>query len=108
MRFLVDAQLPPALARRLAELGHAAEHVYDFGMQAASDRAIWKKAAEVGAVIVTKDEDFVQISQRATGPQVVWLRLGNVSRNALLQKISMALPQIVEAIAAGERVIEVR
>ena len=43
MRFLVDAQLPPVLARRLRGLGHEAEHVYDIGMQAATDRAIWKK-----------------------------------------------------------------
>ena len=29
MRFLVDAQLPPALAVRLRELGHDAEHVLE-------------------------------------------------------------------------------
>lgn len=32
MRFLVDAQLPPALARWLAAQGHEAEHVGDIGM----------------------------------------------------------------------------
>lgn len=32
MRFLVDAQLPPALARKLEALGHVAEHVADQGM----------------------------------------------------------------------------
>ncbi len=33
MRFLVDAQLPPALARWLAANGHAAEHVADRQME---------------------------------------------------------------------------
>lgn len=108
MRFLVDAQLPPALAWRLKELGHDAEHVYDIGMHAASDRAIWQKAAETDAVIVTKDEDFVQIGKSSTGPQVVWLRMGNVGRKALLDRISKALPQIIEAIESGERVIEIQ
>jgi predicted nuclease of predicted toxin-antitoxin system len=108
MRFLVDAQLPPALAWRLKELGHEAEHVYDIGMHAASDLAIWRKAAEIGAVIVTKDEDFVQIGKSSIGPKVVWLRLGNVSRKALLAKISEFLPQILEAIEGGECVIEIR
>lgn len=108
MRFLVDAQLPPALARRLTELGHMAEHVYDIDMKSASDRAVWQKAKEFGAVIVTKDEDFTQIGRSVTGPQIVWLRLGNVGRNALLEKISEILPQIVKAIEGGERVIEVR
>jgi predicted nuclease of predicted toxin-antitoxin system len=58
VRFLVDAQLPPALARRLESLGHAAEHVADRGMASASDDAIRDYAASVGSVIVTKDEDF--------------------------------------------------
>jgi len=85
-----------------------ADHVYDIGMQAASDHSIWNKAEETGAVIITKDEDFTQIGRGASGPQVVWLRLGNVNRNALLDRISKALPQIIEAIEDGERVIEIR
>jgi hypothetical protein len=40
MRFLVDAQLPPALARWLSGKGHEAEHVADRQMEAASDTAI--------------------------------------------------------------------
>lgn len=44
MRFLVDAQLPPALARFLSDAGYEAEHVYDIGMDAASDRTIWNYA----------------------------------------------------------------
>jgi predicted nuclease of predicted toxin-antitoxin system len=37
MRFLVDAQLPPALARWLTAKGHDAVHIADLGMRAASD-----------------------------------------------------------------------
>lgn len=40
MRFLVDAQLPPALARWLVERSHEAEHVFDLGMIKASDPKI--------------------------------------------------------------------
>ena len=40
MRFLVDAQLPPALARWLVERGHDATHVHEIGMAEASDLAI--------------------------------------------------------------------
>jgi predicted nuclease of predicted toxin-antitoxin system len=40
MRFLVDAQLPPALARWRAEQGHQAEHVADINLAAASDGTI--------------------------------------------------------------------
>jgi predicted nuclease of predicted toxin-antitoxin system len=58
MRFLIDAQLPPALARWLVSVGHEAEHVADRGMQAASDAVIWDLALREHAAIVTKDEDF--------------------------------------------------
>lgn len=59
MRFLVDAQLPPLLARHIRELGHEAEHVADIGMSASSDRDIWQYAHANDAVLITKDEDFV-------------------------------------------------
>ncbi|MCK9249534.1 MAG: DUF5615 family PIN-like protein [Solirubrobacteraceae bacterium] len=58
MRFLVDAQLPPALARMLEARGHEAEHVVDITRGDAPDRELWNYAVEHGAVLVTKDEDF--------------------------------------------------
>ncbi len=58
MRFLVDAQLPPALAGWLAGNGHQAEHVGAVGLQSASDAAIWDYALREGAAIITKDDDF--------------------------------------------------
>ena len=53
MRFLVDAQLPPALARWFVEKGYAAEHVYDIQMESATDYEIWHRAETTGAVIVS-------------------------------------------------------
>ncbi len=44
MRFLVDAQLPQALARSLTAEGHDAEHVADVGLSAAQDKVIWDYA----------------------------------------------------------------
>lgn len=61
MRLLVDAQLPPALARWLSERGHQTMHVLDEGLLGASDRQIWQYAASDGVGIVTKDEDFVHL-----------------------------------------------
>lgn len=111
MNFLVDAQLPPALARALSELGHEAVHVADVGLQSAADATIWREAVRRNAVIVTKDEDFVGSRADSFGspaPQVVWVRFGNVARRALLQCFLPSLPQVVALIEAGERVVEVR
>jgi len=108
MRFLVDAQLPPALARWLAAKGHEAEHVGDKGMQAASDTAIWDYALASSAAIVTKDEDFAQRKVlTAAGPVVVWIRLPNTRLRDLFAWFETILPDIVAALERGETLIEV-
>jgi predicted nuclease of predicted toxin-antitoxin system len=107
MRFLVDAQLPPALARWLVAAGHEAEHVADRGMQSASDDVIWDVALREHAVILTKDEDFAQRhALTGAGPAVVWIRLHNTRRAALLAWFGAALPEILSALARGETLIE--
>ena len=107
MRFLVDAQLPPALARRLKALGHEAEHVADRSMTSASDDAVRDYAASVGAVIVTKDEDFAVRRLLMDGPSVVWLRVGNTRRAILVSRFEAELPRIVEALERGETLVEI-
>lgn len=109
MRFLVDAQLPPALARLLASLGHHAEHVFDLGLHTAADSAIWQHALEHDLIVLTKDEDFpIRRQQSGTGPSVVWIRVGNTSRRALLEWFERLLPQIEGMIRDGETLIEIR
>jgi predicted nuclease of predicted toxin-antitoxin system len=109
VRFLVDAQLPPALARLLSDAGHIAEHVVDVGLADAPDAAIWAFATLHGAIIITKDEDFpVQRASHRHRPTVVWLRVRNCSRQELIRWFMPLLPQIVGLIDAGEAVIELR
>jgi predicted nuclease of predicted toxin-antitoxin system len=106
LRFLVDAQLPPALARRLETLGHDAEHVADCGLLAAADEAIRAYAASLGAVIVTKDEDFVVHQILEGGPAVVWIRIGNTRKTELLRRIEADYASIVAALERGETLVE--
>ncbi|HIJ38432.1 MAG TPA: DUF5615 family PIN-like protein [Rhodospirillaceae bacterium] len=111
MKFLVDAQLPPALARALTALGHEAVHVADINLEDVADAIIWNEAQSRGAVIVTKDEDFIAGSRgrfKKPEPTVVWIRIGNVSRSALLNLFLPRLPEILALIEAGEIIIEVR
>ncbi|MGH9386261.1 MAG: DUF5615 family PIN-like protein [Vicinamibacterales bacterium] len=107
MRILVDAQLPPALARKLIDLGQAVEHVADCGLIRATDSAIRAYAAATEAVIMTKDEDFAVYQILHDGPSVVWLRIGNTRRAALLRRIEAEYETIVAAIERGETLIEI-
>ena len=107
MRFLVDAQLPPALARRIEALGHSAEHVFDHGLATASDDAIRSFAATISAVVVTKDEDFAVRRMLQEGPAVVWIRIGNTRRADLLRRVEADFGAIVAALERGETLVEI-
>jgi len=106
--FLIDAQLPPGLARRLAARGYPAEHVNRIGLGIASDNDIWRYAARTGAVLITKDDDFAAMATREPdGPQVVWLRVGNISNDALWRATDPRLEEIIQALNTGERLVEI-
>ncbi len=107
-RFLVDNQLPAALARWLETKGCAAEHVLALQLAQSRDEIIWERAARDGAVIVSKDEDFAQMTLVRTEPvAVVWLRIGNCRTAALLATMERAWPTIVQQLDANARLIEV-
>jgi predicted nuclease of predicted toxin-antitoxin system len=107
-RFLVDAQLPPGLAKRLSALGYRADHVNRVGLGAAGDTAIWAYAVANQAVLVTKDDDFVALARRdPRAAPVVWIRIGNCTNDALWRILEPALSEILLALDAGERVVEV-
>ena len=109
MTFLVDNQLPQALARFLVTRGHQAKHVLDLGMDETSDQIIWNYAGKNGCVIVPKDEDFISLSlQTGAKQQGVWVRLGNCRTPALLAAFENALPAMIQALSQGDGVVELR
>jgi predicted nuclease of predicted toxin-antitoxin system len=109
VRFLIDAQLPPSLARAMNKAGHNAKHVYATGIVSGTDREIWKYAREEKRTIVTKDQDFMALRGRGKGdPAVLWLRMGNITNKRLERRLIAALPQAVKAIENGEHLIEIK
>lgn len=108
MRFLVDDQLPPALARWLSARGHDAHHVKDLGLTGATDRNIWQRARIDGSTIVTKDEDFLNLQRQVPGPAIVWITMGNCSKAELLHRMEQALPELLAALNTGEIIVEIR
>jgi predicted nuclease of predicted toxin-antitoxin system len=105
----VDAQLPPALARWLREIGESqAVHVEDLGLLKAEDLEIFLRAKRVKAVVITKDSDFVQIQERrGPPPSVIWVTCGNRSKPALKDLMIRSWPRVKELLTAGEVLIEI-
>jgi predicted nuclease of predicted toxin-antitoxin system len=108
VKFLIDAQLPPALAGWLREAGHEASHVEDAGLRDAEDGAIWAHALKTGAIIVTKNEDFAARSIRTESAlMIVWLRVGNTTNRVLRLWLEARLVGIVQLAGQQHRLIEV-
>ena len=108
MRFLVDAQLSPALVDRLKSAGNEAAHVNDIGLGETGDERIWNHAVDHNMVINTKDQDFADLALRhSDGPSVVWIRLGNTRTQALWSSLEPLLPEILDGLDRGERLIEI-
>jgi len=109
MRFLVDAQLPPALARFLAEnMREDVVHVLDIGLLSASDAAIWAYALEHERVIITKDDDFqIRASMSKIRPQIIWVRVGNCSKQKLLSVFKQHWSTIKAELNNGTTLIEI-
>jgi predicted nuclease of predicted toxin-antitoxin system len=72
---LFDENLAVRLAAELADLYPDCAHVSERGLAGGSDRAIWRHAQEHGLVIVSKDEDFQQLSVLHGAPPwpLAWL-----------------------------------
>ena len=109
MKFLVDHQLPPALARYLTQRGHESAHLLDLGMEGSDDIQIWNYAANHGYCVVSKDEDFLHLSiAHPNGPGLVWIRLGNCRTIPLIAAMDQHLNALVQALESGTKVVEVR
>ena len=109
MIFWIDAQLPPQLAQWLSvRFGVEAVPLRELGMRDAPDRVIFRAARDSGAVVVSKDVDFVDLIQvNGTPPQLLWVTCGNVSNRRLHEVFEKAFPQALLLLREGRPVIEI-
>ena len=93
--FLVDENLPKTI--RL-QGDCKILHVADLKRQM-SDSEIWQYAKENNCIIITKDTDFYQrVVLYGAPPKIIWIRLGNMRRKQLEQKIYNMWNNIVKKI----------
>jgi predicted nuclease of predicted toxin-antitoxin system len=107
MRFVVDEQLPAALARWLESQGHVAQHVYEAGLGGSTDLQIWNFVKEQSAALFSKDEDFVSIAKSELSAPLIWVRLGNTTSQELIARMEVVFASVLVSLEAGEIVVEV-
>ncbi len=88
MKLLFDQNLPRRLVREFESDFPHSTHVRDLELDTATDSAIFSYAGANGFSIVSKDNDFAQLSfLRGAPPKIVWLRVGNISTAELTEFI---------------------
>jgi predicted nuclease of predicted toxin-antitoxin system len=85
---IVDAQISPIVAAWITEIHKiSAVSVRSLGFIQATDYEIFMEAKKQNAIVLTKDEDFVQLLYRLKSPpKIIWLKSGNTS-NKQMKKI---------------------
>jgi predicted nuclease of predicted toxin-antitoxin system len=97
MKIIVDAQLSPSLALWLTQaFGIEAYSVKFLGLRDAKDQDIFEEARKLDAIVLTKDDDFVNlVAQKGSPPKIIWVTCGNTSnqrmKEILTQHLSNAL-----------------
>jgi predicted nuclease of predicted toxin-antitoxin system len=105
---LIDAQLPKSLKEFFSAKGYQSLHVGDLMVADATDETIFQRAQDLSAIIVTKDADFPLIRSRKSGPQIVWLRVGNVRKRDLAATLEQLWPEIIKELMEGGQIVEIR
>lgn len=109
MKFLIDANLPALLVREFIDAGHECTHMEDLLPRYSPDTSIAQIANDSGAVIVSRDADFVQFSLNgALSVPLIRVRLGNLRRAAIASAIRARMPAMLRSLEAGERIVEIR
>jgi predicted nuclease of predicted toxin-antitoxin system len=109
MTVWVDAQLSPRTARWIsANFPVTAQALRELGLRDAEDEEIFTAARSAGAVILTKDSDFIRLlEQHGSPPKILWLTCGNTSDAALQQIFGQHLSTALGLLDAGEDLVEI-
>jgi predicted nuclease of predicted toxin-antitoxin system len=86
VKLLLDENLSHKLVPLLDSVFPGTLHVDGVGMRGPPDPAIWEYAAQNGFILVSKDDDFRQLSfVRGHPPKFIWLLVGNAGTNVIAE-----------------------
>jgi predicted nuclease of predicted toxin-antitoxin system len=96
VKLLFDENLSSSLVSELQSEFPGSTHLDLIGMRRSEDRRIWEYAGGDDFVIVSKDNDFRQLSfVLGPPPKVIWLSVGNSGTAAILAVIKANADRII-------------
>jgi len=86
VKFIVDNQLPAALAQYLRKRGFDCQHVLEVGLGEALDREICEYAGLQERIVISKDEDFFYLAKQGEAKiRLIWVRLGEQPHSRIVR-----------------------
>jgi predicted nuclease of predicted toxin-antitoxin system len=102
-------ELSPALAPWLSErFGVQGFSVQHLGHRDDTDTQIFAAARDAGAVVMTKDSDFLRLlEQHGPPPQVLWVTFCNTSNARMREVLEQTFSRAASMLAGGESLVEI-
>lgn len=110
MKIWIDAQLSPSLAAWINRTFDdvKAESVRALGLRNATDIEIFERVKTENAIVMSKDDDFIQlIDQGESPPKLIWITCGNTSNAKMRDILSKTLPETMRLLKSGENIVEI-
>ena len=97
MKFLIDAQLPKALASLLQEKGYDAIHTLEMpNRNATDDKEINELSIKEKRIVISKDSDFYDSYTANREPyRLLYLTTGNIRNKELLEIFNNNIKKII-------------
>ncbi len=107
MKFIVDTQLPPRLAKHLTKQGYESIHTTYFEEgHLLADTEIVSIAIEQERIVVTKDSDFSDyFLLKGAPPKVLLIEFGNISNTDLFNLFDLYLDEVSTAFEQGSELV---
>ena len=103
MKLLFDENLSRRLVERLQAVYSGSTHVDLVGLHGKADAEIWEFAGRESYMIVSKDNDFRQLSfLYGPPPKVVWVSVGNAGTDAIADLLERHRGDVEAFGATGE------
>lgn len=88
MSLLFDQNISFKVPGKIQDFFPGSKHVSDLRLENSPDIDIWAYAKTESLCIITFDSDFIDISTlRGFPPKIIWLRIGNTSTNAIIERL---------------------
>lgn len=105
MKLLIDQNLSYRLVKPLQALFPGTEQLKRVGLTDSKDSWIWEYARKHDFVVLTQDEDFLELSLlRGSPPKILLLRTGNIPSQKVVELITNHHLRIYTLLAPGSEV----